>query len=71
MNTNKHEERVESEEGNHEERLERELHDKAAEELADVCPLCEGTGEVTFGEFDDLVTKKCVCRRQDDMDDDS
>lgn len=40
------------------------------------CPhgLCDGSGVITEGQFDDLHEKKCLCqieREQVDMDDDS
>lgn len=40
----------------------------------EICELCEGTGEVETCSDDtrqDCITKKCQCKLQDDMDDDS
>ncbi len=64
----------------HDERLERELHDKAVEEL-EVCEHCLGTG-VIVEDGDDgeghatrgTESRKCICQLkddEDDMDDDS
>jgi hypothetical protein len=37
-----------------------------------VCELCEGTGEVEMGEYDNIYTKPCpICKEEVDMDDDS
>lgn len=31
------------------------------------CELCGDTGEILEGEFDDFITKKCICRIQDNQ----
>lgn len=45
--------------------------DGSSEQDQAVCELCHGTGVVVGGEHDDLWEKKCLCQKQDDMDDDS
>lgn len=42
-----------------------------ADDGSDLCKDCLGTGIVTFGSHDGLEEKKCHCKIQDDMDDDS
>ena len=38
------------------------------EELENECQDCHGTGEVEMGEFDDIITKKCLCQMEHDGD---
>ena len=33
------------------------------------CDICGGFGEVTSGEFDDIITKPCVCKRSEGEED--
>lgn len=40
-------------------------------QIEEVCEDCLGTGVVIEGEHDDIREKKCHCKVQDDMDDDS
>ena len=37
----------------------------------DECEFCGGTGLITEGQYDNITTRKCSCRKQDDMDDNS
>lgn len=39
--------------------------------IHNVCPDCEGTGIIVEGQHDNIRERKCHCRIQDDMDDDS
>jgi len=39
-----------------------ETKDIINEEEIEVCEYCNDTGEIEEGEFDDFVTKKCICQ---------